>query len=121
MTSKKLPAILAVWGICMMTPFNVNAATRLSNEPGYPNMAVDKDIFTSSFTAASSFMDDFKADQFIRIKSVNNSFTSGDLFMAPRSLPVTGTAYKDSISDTYGKLLASLGLMALIAYRRSYM
>lgn len=120
MASKKPPAILAVLGICMMTSLHVDAATLLSNEPGYQNMAVDKGVFTNPFTTASSFIDDFTAVQFVRIKSVSNSFTSNDLFTAPHSQPVTGMVYQDSISDTYGKLLASLGLMALIAYRRSY-
>jgi hypothetical protein len=121
MVSKKFSAIVAVLGICMVTSFEVDAATHLSNEPGYLNMTADKDIFTNSFTTASSFLDDLTANSFIRIKSVN-SFTSDDLFTVPRSLLGTGTAYKDSISETYGgKLLASLGLMALIAYRRSYM
>ncbi len=120
MASKKLPAILAVLGICVMTSSNSNAATHMSNEPGYLNMAVEKDVFTNPFTTVSSFIDDFKAAQFIQIKSVNNSFASNDLFTAPRSQPETGIVYEDAISDTYGKLLASLGLMALIAYRRSY-
>lgn len=120
MTRKKLPAIAAVLGICMMTSFNVSAAvTRLPNEAGYLNMTVGKDVFTNSFASASSFIDDFKPDQFIRIKSVNNSFTTDDMFTAPRSQPATEAVYKDS-SGTYGRLLASLGLMALIAYRRSY-
>lgn len=119
MTRKKLPAILAVLGICMMTSFNASAVTRVPNEAGYLNMTVGKDVFTNSFASASSFIDDFKPDQFIRVKSVNNSFTTDDLFTVPRSQPVTETLYKDS-SGTYGRLLASLGLMALIAYRRSY-
>ncbi len=104
MASRKFPAILAVLGICVMTSSNSNAATH---------------IFTNYFTTASSFIDDFKSAQFIRIRSVNNSFTSNYLFTAARSQHETGMVYEDAISDTYGKLLASLGLMALIAYRRS--
>ena len=120
MVSKKFSAIVAILGICMVTSFEADAATHLSNESGYLNMTADKDIFTNSFTTASSFIDDLTANSFIRIKSVNS--TSDDLFPAPPILLGKGTVYKDSISETYGgKLLASLGLMALIAYRRSYM
>ena len=121
MASKKLPAIVAALGICMMTAFNVDAATHLSNEAGYLNMTADKDAFTHSFTTASLFIEDFAADHLILIPHKSAySFKSDDLFAGPYSLLVTGAAYKDSISETYGKLFASLGLMALIAYRRSY-
>ena len=112
MVSRKLPAMMVAIGICMLLPLNVIAENTLPNGPGSTNMIEDRGIVTGPTRAVSSFLDEFTAEHFPQKPSVY-SLTS-DEFAGPYTLLVSGAGNQNS----FGMMLASLGLMALIAHRR---
>lgn len=108
MTRKFISAMTVALGICMASA-SANAATVLPN-------GSDMGIVAKFATAVSSIFNEFEAVHSAR-RQAAHTLKSGDIFAGPYRLMVSGSGDRDSS----GMLLASLGLMALIAQRRRSM
>lgn len=105
MKRKRIPAIMVAMGL-LMGSAGVNAAQVLPNGP-------DIGVFAKFSTAVATIFDEFEIGHSGR-STVEPAMDSVDIFAGPYQLMVTGSDERDSS----GMIMASLGLMALIAYRR---
>jgi hypothetical protein len=115
---------LAVIGICFFIPVNSNAVNfaradiqGTSTPIGGTAMDGTDNILTRPFAKVSMFINNYPANRFIQTKSPS-SFTPSDVFAGPYKLLSTRPETSSSFLEVYGMLLASLGLMGLIAHRR---
>ena len=115
MTRKQLPAVLAALSIGMAASTGIDAATVLPAGGASVPMAGNQGVIAKITTATTSFFDEFEAGHEAARKSARYP-AAGDFFAGPRVL-VTGAAD----SNSYGMILASLGLMAVIVHRRRSM
>lgn len=113
MIGKKLPVVLAALSIGMASA--VGAATVFPNGTARPHMAETKGVLAKVATAASLRFDEFEADHQAARKARYAQASSGNFFAGPSVLVSTAD------SNSFGMMLASLGLMALIVHRRRSM
>jgi len=112
MVRKKLTAAVVALGICVIATPTTHAETALP-EPGAMSVPDGKRPW---FSMIASFFDDFADDSSEHKKPIYSSPVR-ETFAGPYDLPVT----EGGDRDFYGMMLASLGMMALIAHRRRLM
>ena len=113
----RIISMLAVLSFCFLMPVSNDAAGLASHGPEISASDNKRGVLTKPFVATSSFVNTFRAKHFIRTKS-SCSLTSWDVFAGPYKLFLTKPDNKNSVLETYAMMLASLGLMMVIAYRR---
>jgi hypothetical protein len=110
MIRKKLLASLAAVSLGIAAYSSLNAATLL-HVPNLP-LQTDKDVVQYFTTAKDSFFDYFE-DEKVN-EGALQSMPVEQAFQGPYSLMVSD----DGDSNSFGMILASLGLMAVIVHRR---
>ena len=111
MIRKKLLASLAAVSLGIAAYSSLNAATLLQDVPNLP-LQTDKDVVQYFTTAKDSFFDYFE-DEKVN-EGALQSMPVEKAFQGPYSLMVSD----DGDSNSFGMILASLGLMAVIVHRR---
>ena len=111
MLRKKLLASVAAASLGIAVYTSLGAATMLPELPGLPTQT-EKGIISYFSTATESFFDYFE-DRHAQKRAALAAPTEVT-FQGPYSLMVSG----DDGSNSFGMVLASLGLMAVIVHRR---
>lgn len=111
MLRKKLLASVAAASLGIAVYTSLGAATMLPELPGLPTQT-EKGIISYFSTATESFFDYFE-DRHAQ-KRAALAAPAEVTFQGPYSLMVSG----DDGSNSFGMVLASLGLMAVIVHRR---
>ena len=121
MTRKKILAIAMAYGLCSVIATQVNAVVPVTTPSATFNVTgINKSIDRHMQTAAA-YMEGFALEHF-RSRSVQTGAVDIELFAGPYQLFVSER--KPSLAESTnssGMILASLGLMALIARRRFHM
>lgn len=111
MLRKKLLASLAAAALGIAVYTSLGAATLLPDMPGLPTQT-EKGVIAYFSTATASFFDYFE-DQHARKRAVHATPAEAT-FQGPYSLMVSN----DDGANSFGMILASVGLMAVIVHRR---
>lgn len=117
MTRNKMLAVMTALSLCTVFPAHANVAAPASIQPTALRVADINSPFNNPTETATSFMEGFAAKYF-RSHAVNVNSADADLFAGPYSMFVSEPGAPLSDSSAGGMMLASLGLMALIARRR---
>lgn len=117
MTMRRVPVLAALIGTCLLNVPNIQAADFLSDQPDKPAFMSHQSLWALPLSKLSSIAETFQANH-LMLTSSDYSFSAKEFFANSRSLLTSGSISNTALPNTNTMILASLGLMALIARRR---
>lgn len=103
---------------CMLSIASPRAADFLPGQPDSPAVTTQAVFWAAPLNKFSSIAETFRENHAI-LAGADYSFNAGEFFANSRGLSIKDSAGNVPVSKTNAMILASLGLMALIARRRS--
>lgn len=122
MIMRQFPVLAALIGACILGAPNVHAdflSDRSDTPAGMAAGMAHATVWTAPLSKLASIAQTFRENHAI-LTSTDYSFSASEFFSNSQSLLTRGSISNSAIPRTNGMILASLGLMALIARRRSY-